>query len=446
MIRSIANFFVVMMRKYLPDAFLFAVILTFIAFIAAWTLTDSSLIEVLGAWGGGMWALLAFSMQMMLVLICGHTMASSKPVKKLLYTLAGLPRNGTEAAMFAVFVAAIASFINWGFGLVVGALLARELARRIQGVDYAFTVAAAYSGFVVWHGGIAGSIPLAVATKGHIVEKVLIEKGLDPIIPVTQTIFSSSNLTITGLMILSMPILFKLMAPAKENIVSVPPEMLEDPEEQIINKEDMTPAQKLENCSLISMLLGAMGIGYLVWYFMTKGFNLNLNIVNMMFFFTGIILHRTPINFVRAMNEAIKGSAGIAVQFPLYAGLQGIMLKTGLAAVIANGFVSISTPETFPLYTFLSGGLINFFVPSGGGQWAVQGPINIPAGLALGVAPSKVAMSIAYGDQWTNMIQPFWALPLLGIARLGVKDIMGYCTMVLFWTGAIMALGLYLLP
>jgi short-chain fatty acids transporter len=146
------------------------------------------------------------------------------------------------------------------------------------------------------------------------------------------------------------------------------------------------------------------------------------------------------------VSEAIKGAGGIAVQFPLYAGIQGILLGTGLAGIIAQWFITFSTEFTYPLFTFIAGGIINFFVPSGGGQWAVQGPINIPAGLTLGVSPAKVAMSIAYGDQWTNMIQPFWALPLLGIAKLGAKDIMGYCVMVLIVSGIIMSLGLMFLP
>lgn len=445
MLQALTSFFVTVMRKYLPDAFLFAAMLTFIAFCAAWALTPTTFMGVVAAWGDGLWGLLAFSMQMVLVLVTGHTMASSKPVRKVLQALAGIPSTGTGAAMLACFVALLASFINWGFGLVVGALIARELTRRIQGIDYAFTVAAAYSGFVVWHGGISGSIPLAVATKGHLVEKLLVEKGLPALIPVSETIFSNLNLFITGTIIVTLPFMFMLIAPAKENIIPVDPELLREPEEPGL-PENMTPAARLENSPVISMVLGVLGLAYLGAYFMDKGFNgLNLNIVIMIFMWAGIILHKTPINYVRSMNEAIKGASGIAMQFPLYAGIQGIMLKTGLAALIANGFVSLATPFTFPLFTFLAGGIINIFVPSGGGQWAVQGPINIPAGLELGVSPAKVAMGIAYGDQWTNMIQPFWALPLLGIAKLGVRDIMGYCTMTLIWTGLIMGIGLLVL-
>jgi len=193
---------------------------------------------------------------------------------------------------------------------------------------------------------------------------------------------------------------------------------------------------------ILNAAFAVMGVVWLVNHFVTKGFDLNLNVVIGIFLIAGVILHKTPINYVRAVQEAIGGAAGIVLQFPLYGGIQGIMVSSGLAGVIATAFTSIATARTFPLMTFLAGGVINMFVPSGGGQWAVQGPINIPAGIEIGADAARVAMSIAYGDSWTNMLQPFWALPLLGIARLKVKDIMGYTMMTLIWSGIIIALGL----
>ncbi|MDR2050824.1 MAG: TIGR00366 family protein [Deltaproteobacteria bacterium] len=438
--KSLVRVFVSIMQKYLPDAFLFAVILTFIAFVAAFLLTDKGVMDILQAWGNGLWGLLAFAMQMILIVVTGHTMAISRPVKKLLATLASIPKTPAGAAMLCSFVAGICSWINWGFGLIVAALLARELSRRVSDLDYGYVVASGYAGFVVWHAGISGSIPLAVATKGHLVEK------LTGLIPTAETIFSGPNLIISGLMILSLPVLFKFMCPTGSDVRVVDPALLVEPEEP---KEPAvkTLAQKLEYSRVITLVLGLMGVVYLLRYFYTNGaMNLSLNIVIFVFMWAGIILHGTPIAYVRAVNEAIKGAGGIAVQFPLYGGIQGIMIGTGLAGIVAQWFISFSTEVTFPLFTFIAGGVINFFVPSGGGQWVVQGPINIPAGIELGVSSAKVAMSIAYGDQWTNMIQPFWALPLLGIAKLGPKDIMGYCVMVLLATGVIMAAGLLLIP
>ncbi len=443
MFKALTRAFVRMCQRYLPDAYLFAIILSLLAFALAMGLTDKSFFQIVKSWGDGISGIFAFAMQMILILVTGHALASSNAIKGGLNAIARIPKTPAQGPMLVVLVAGIASFINWGFGLVVGALLAVAVARRLKGVDYAFLVAAGYAGFVVWHGGISGSIPLAVATPGH-----LVEKEIGGLIPVTQTIFAPYNLIIMFTIILTLPILFKLMAPRPEDVREIDPALLaefdqQEKQENVV--KERTPATILENSILINALFATLGLLYLGHYFYKSGFNLTLNIVIIIFLILGIILHKTPINYVRAMNNAIKGAGGIALQFPLYGGIQGIMVGTGLAVIIANWFVSFSTPVTFPVFTFLAGGLINLFVPSGGGQWIVQGPINIPAGLALGVDPAKVAMSIAYGDQWTNMIQPFWALPLLGIAKLGIRDIMGYCAMVLLWSGLIMIVGLLVL-
>ena len=164
----------------------------------------------------------------------------------------------------------------------------------------------------------------------------------------------------------------------------------------------------------------------------------------------GVLFHRTPRSLIDAFGEAAKGAAGIILQFPLYAGIMGMMTGASaegvsLASVISNFFVNISTVKTFPLFTFLSAGIVNLFVPSGGGQWVVQGPIMMPAGLEIGVDPAKTAMCIAYGDSWTNMIQPFWALPALGLAKLGARDIMGYTLIVLIVSGLVIAAGVFFL-
>ncbi|MDR1490653.1 MAG: TIGR00366 family protein [Desulfovibrio sp.] len=434
--KGLVRFFVNVMQKYLPDAYLFAVILTFAAVLAAWALTDKSLIEILNSWGNGLWGILGFAMQMILIVVTGHTMASSRPVKRLLAALASIPKDNAGAGMLCALVAGIASWINWGFGLIVAALLAREMARKVKGMDYAFVVAAGYGGFIIWHAGLSGSVPLAIATKGHLAEKLI------GVIPTTSTMFSIPNLLISAAMILSVPLLIKLIAPSKEDVRVVDPALLIEPEEPEEPKVK-TPAQRLEYSRLVTLLLGAMGVVYLARYFYINGaLNLSLNIVIFVFMWLGIIMHGTPIAYVRAVAEAIKGGAGIAVQFPLYGGIQGIMVGTGLGAMLVSWFVSISTSFTFPFFAYIASGILNFFVPSGGGHWVVMGQICMEAAVQLSAAPSKVAMAIAYGDQWTNMVQPFWALPLLGIARLGPRDIMGYTCMVMIWGGIIMGVGL----
>jgi len=434
--RVLTNASVKMVQRYLPDAFLFAVILTFIVFLGGIFINGKSPMEMIGFWGGGFWNLLTFTMQMVLILITGHTLASTDICKKGLRSLAGLAKSPGQAIILVTLVSCMANWINWGFGLVISALLARELANQVAKVDYRLLVASAYSGFVVWHGGLAGSVPLTVATEKHSMQDVI------GIIPTSETMFSAMNLTIVIAIMIVLPIVNRLMMPAeKDRIIFNGQGAVEETAASTESMDVNSPAAKLENSKILSILISVMGIVYLVTYFAEKGFSLNLDVVIMAFLFLGILLHGTPRKFLNAMNDAVKTTSGIVVQFPFYAGIIGMITASGLAATMSQWFVSISTPTTFPLFTFWSAGLLNIFVPSGGGQWAVQAPIMLPVASELGVSHAKVAMAIAWGDAWTNLIQPFWALPVLALAGLGARDIMGYCLMLLFVTGAIISLG-----
>jgi short-chain fatty acids transporter len=441
-----------LVERFLPDPYIFAIVLTFFVFIVAMLVTQSTPFTVVEAWYGGFWSLLSFSMQMAMILVTGTILATAPLFKKGLGKLASLPKNKISAVVVVSIVGLLASFINWGFGLVIGAIFAKEVAKRVKGVDYPLLIAAAYSGFLIWHAGISGSIPLTLATGGaSLVTQtagVISEAG----IPTSQTIFSYYNLIIVGVLILTLPILLALMHPKGDKVKVVDPALLEDEvAAPALIRSEMTPAEKLENSKIINYILSAMGFTFIILYFVKNGFNLNLDIVNFVFLFAAILLHGTPINTVRAVSSAAKSVGGILLQFPFYAGIMGMMTYKGaennvsLAGAISDFFVNVSNDVTFPFFSFLSAGIVNIFVPSGGGQWAVQAPIMMPAGMTLGVDAAKTAMSIAWGDAWTNMIQPFWALPALGIAKLGAKNIMGYCLIVLLYSGVIIGLGLLLL-
>lgn len=447
MFKKFTNACVVVVQKYLPDPFLFAAILTLIVFGAGIGMTNQTPMEMLIHWQGSFWNLLAFSMQMCMVLVTGHTLANAPLFKRGLKRLASVAKTPLQAIVAVTFVSVIACWINWGFGLVIGALYARELARQVKGVDYRLLIASAYSGFLVWHAGISGSVPLKVATGGEGLAAAT-NGALTEAIPTSMTIFSPFNLIIVGIILVTMPFLNRAMHPAAKDAVTVDPALLEEEADEIIVAT--TPADKIENSIVMSAIIGGMGLIYVIYYFAQNGFKLNLNIVNFMFLFAAILLHGTPRRFLNAVSHAVKGTAGIMIQFPFYAGIMGMMMGTNaegvsLAGIISTGFVNISTPTTYPLFTFLSAGIVNFFVPSGGGQWAVQAPIMMPAGATLGVPAAKTAMAIAWGDAWTNMIQPFWALPALGIAGLGARDIMGFCVVDLLYSGFIIAMGLMFL-
>jgi len=444
MFKKLSNGCVSLVNRFLPDPFIFCIILTVIVFIAAIPATGTDPITIVSAWGGGVWGLLAFSMQMALVLVLGNAFANAPAIKKVVAAVASLAKTPVKGIVVVTFFSLIACWINWGFGLVVGAILAKEIARQVRGIDYRLLIASAYSGFVIWHAGFSGSIPLALATPGE--EALLKATGgaVSEAISTASTIFAPYNLIMILVILVCLPFINAKMHPTPDQVVTVDPALLV--EEERVYKTPETPAEKIENSVIMSGIIALAGIVYLVYYFINNGFNLTLDIVNFIFLTLGIAFHKTPIRYVDAISDAAKGAAGIILQFPFYAGIMGMMTfsvegGSSLAGVISDFFVSISTTTTFPLFSFLSAGIVNFFVPSGGGQWAVQGPIMMPAGLKLGVDPAITGMAIAWGDAWTNMIQPFWALPALGIAGLSARDIMGYCLITLFFVGIVVCGG-----
>lgn len=436
--RVLTRFSNMLMERYLPDPYIFVAILTILVFLLGITLTDSTPLEMATYWGDGFWGLLSFTMQMVVVLLAGHVLASSPVFKKLLSTLASGAKSPGSAILLVSVVSLVACWINWGFGLVIGALFAKEIARKVKNVDYRLLIASAYSGFIIWHGGLAGSIPLSIATEGHpFAEKM-------GVIPTTETLFSTYNLVIVIALLISVPLLNRWMMPTKEDTFSIDPSLLEDEiENESKQSNEKTPASRLENSYILSVLIGLLGLVYLAQHFINKGFDLNLNIVNLIFVTLGIVCHGTPKRFLAAVKNAAKTVGDIVIQFPFYAGIMGMMVTSGLAGVVSEAFINISNEHTFYLFTFYAAGIVNFFIPSGGGQWAVQAPIMLDAAAGLDLSAAKTAMSIAWGDAWTNMIQPFWALPALAIAGLKAKDIMGYCVFVLLLSGIIISIGLY---
>lgn len=446
--KKISKFLVDLVQKYLPDPFIFCIILTIFVYIMSIIFTSNTPITLIGHWYDGFWSLLNFAMQMVLVLVTGHALASAPLFKKLLNNIAKKIKGPFQAIVVVTVVAIIANMINWGFGLVIGAILAKEIAKVVKGVDYPLLIASAYSGFLVWHGGLSGSIPLSLASGGETLVKATGGIIKEPISSM-HTIFSPLNLCILAALLIIIPIVNMKMHPNKEDAIVVDPKIFIEDEIGSDYENHSKPSDKLENSRILSGLIIIAGLIYIVQYFSKNGFLLSLDIVNFMFLIIGLLLHKTPINYVRAINEGIKGCAGIVLQFPFYAGIMGLMSGVGVngdsfGSVISTALVNITNEFNFSAISFINAGIVNFFIPSGGGQWAIQGPIVLPAAAQLGVDPAQASMAIAWGDAWTNMIQPFWALPALGIAKLSAKDIMGYCIVDLVVSGIII-IGLFLI-
>lgn len=442
-------------RRFLPSPFTIAILLTLLTMVLALLFGRSSpstnkLFHVLQLWEQGVWntGLLVFAYQMMLILVLGHVLVLSRPMERLILKLTAFVKNSANAAVLVALPTMLVSFFNWGLGLIFGALLARKVGEYAQekgiAINYPLIGACGYLGLMVWHGGISGSAPLKVSEKGHLkglmgdFNSDLIDR-LPESISTAETVFSTPNLIVFGAVVIVMTFLVYYLG-KKTGPTTL---QLSSYEFQKTDKKKIHGAEALDHSKKLSWFFGAIVLlAFMVQYLpFLKTLNLTLNLINFFMLGLAIVLHGSFSSFLRAVEEAIGDVSGILIQFPLYFGIMGIMAGSGMIGQISDFFVSISNSTTLPLFTFLSAGLVNIFVPSGGGQWAVQGPLILESSIALDVPLSKSIMALAYGDQLTNMLQPFWALPLLGITKLKAKEILPYTLMflvvgtVLFITG-----------
>jgi short-chain fatty acids transporter len=416
--------------RWVPDAWVIAVALSVFAFIIALIFTDSSVYQLIQYWGRGFWTLLGFAMQMSLIIMTGYILAVSPPVGRLLNKLAGIPKSPTGCiAMMAAF-SMVSAWINWGFSIVGGAVFTKYIARKQRGVDYRLLVASAYLGMgTFWHAGLSASAPLLVATPKHFMEAKI---GL---IPVTQTIFHPFNLLLCATILITLTLFTPRLHPKPGNVIEADPAALGEEQgfQPPVLPENPTPGQRMEHSPIINYLTGIAGIVWLFWHFSTNGAVLTLDVVNFGFLMIGILLHRTPASLLKAAEEAGTFIWGVVLQFPFYAGIFGIISYSKLDGIIADWFTAIATKDTYALIVFWYSGILNYFVPSGGSKWAIEAPYVIEAGRNLGVPDALSVVAYSWGDMATDIIQPFWAIPLLGVAKLGFKDIMGYC-LILFFT------------
>lgn len=446
-------------RRFLPSPFTIAVLLTVLTIVLALFFGQGSegenpLFHVLRLWEQGVWnnGLLVFAYQMMLILVLGHVLVLSKPMELLILKLTGLVKNSANAAVLVALSTLLVSFFNWGLGLIFGALLARKVGEYAQSrniaLNYPLIGACGYAGLMVWHGGISGSAPLKVSEAGHLTQLMSSFKAqslatnLPTSISTSETIFSVSNILIFIVVLISITVLsYYLGRRAKPTNLNLNIYRFKN-----TGSKKYQGAERLDHSKAFSISFGVLVlVAFLVQYLpFLKQLNLTPNLLNFFMLGLAIVLHGDFSSFLRAVEEAIADVSGILIQFPLYFGIMGIMAGSGMINQISDFFVSISTETTLPIFTFLSAGLVNIFVPSGGGQWAVQGPLVLESALALGVPLPKAIMALAYGDQLTNMLQPFWALPLLGITKLKAKEILPYTLIFMFAGGLIYILGLLL--
>jgi short-chain fatty acids transporter len=445
MVARVTGFFVYLFERVLPDPFVFAIVLSLItAGLALGVAPHGSPPEVLAAWYDGIFKIFAFAFQMVLVLVTGYALSISRPVARALAALAALPRSAGQAVAMTMLVSMISVLLNWGFGLVVSALFAREIAKRHR-LDFAWLMAAAYSGFLMFPPGLSSSIALAEATPGSVLN--ITQKVTGQLVPLGHTLLAAYNIVPVVVLFAILPLIFTLVRPSEADMVPADQARLEAEDRPGPARPFVPGIAGLLDRAWIFNLSIVLGIAaYFARAIWLGKFQLDINAVIIIFLGLGLLLHWRPTAYVEAMNTAARVTGSLLLQYPLYGGIMGIMTATGLAGVIAQWFIAVSTTRTLPFWGFISSIVISLFVPSGGGHWAVQGPFIVPAAVALHVDQGVAAMSVAYGEGVANMIQPFWALPLLAIAGIGMRRVMGFSVISFFvslvvFGGALLLLG-----
>ncbi len=430
-----------LVRATMPDPFVLVLLLTIVCFGAALWTAPAGPTELLGFWRIGFWELLPFSMQMVLIVITGEALAASPLLRAALGWLGKYPSTGNGAVFLLAFCAIGLGWLHWGFGLVFSALAARELGRSLHQrkitVHYPLLACAAYMSMLLWHAGITASAPLLINTPGHFLEKQI---GL---VPLSNTVFLPSNLFVCAFLWVSVPLVLVALAPKRNArgfdkfVTGLKPTLGRNEE------KPRTLAEKLERSYLTSFviaLLGGLAVG---GHGYRNGFDLNHNVVNFGLLMLGLLFHRSPLEYARSVQQAMPGVSGIVLQFPFYGGLMGLMQHSGLGERFAHLFIQFASADSLPLLAYLASVATKLFVPSGGGEWAIEGPVVLQAAQQLGAPLGLTTLGIAYGNMVGNMFQPFWALPLLSLMGIQARDMMGYCLVVFMFAFPILGIALW---
>ena len=445
MIQSVTGFFVSLFNRWMPDAFVVAVVLTIITYLMAVAFTGSGVGETAIMWGDSFWNLLRFTGQVVLTLLFGHVVAHTPPVHALLGKLAGIVKSAPMAYGFACLITGICALFSWGLSLIVGGIIARAIGESCRRNDilvhYPLLVSASYSGFAIWHLGLSGTIPLTIATEGHFLQDAM---GL---VPFADTVFTPWSLGIALATLLTLPFTMTRLRPADSDCEPVSDALLAESAEADIDviedsETQQTPASRLDHWRPLNWILLVAGLYFLFTHFQVRDKGLDLDILNFSFFLLGIGLSNSLAHYMALVNNAARIVGPYLLQYPFYAGIAGIMAASGLAQMVVDVFVNYASAETLPFAAYISASILNVFIPTGGGQWAVQGPIMIEAATALGADLPLVAMAVALGDQLTNLIQPIVIVPVLAIAGLHIRQVMGYMVMAMAWCGLVFFLGL----
>jgi len=437
--------------RWVPNSFVIACLLTLVVFALVITIADKNPIAAQGYWVKGFWELLELTMQLSLIVLTGYVVAVSPVVSRLLEYIAGLATSPRGAVALMGLVSMGASWLHWGLGLIAGPIFLQFLVRKHPRIDYRLAVAAGYLGSTcTWHAGLSGSAPLLMATPKNFMEA---QVGL---IPISATTFSAFNLALTVVVVIVMTVAVRRLYPRDADVLtsvdvisSTPADVPVDPHSAVRSDDraaGFSLARALEHGYALNLVMGLLGVSGLWALYAEGGYRVSLNVFNFAFLFLALLLHPSPASFTQAVMRGATYLHGIVVQFPFYAGMYGLIRYSGLAETIGRWFVSIASPRTFPVIIYWYSGVLSYFIPSGGSKWAVEAPYVVSAAQALAVPIPHAILAYAWGDMSTHFLQPFWAIPLLAIARVEFKDIVGYLALLFVVNFLVVSTAFLLLP
>lgn len=408
-------------QQYLPEPLVIAIGLTIAVFAMAMVIEGTGPLDTLRFWGDGLWTLLSFSMQVVVLLLTGYMLANTPLVQRLLDGMASRITDPRVAVALASFIGILGAWFNAGLGMVLGTIIAQRLACHVKGMHYPLAVAGGYAGFCLYGIGVSGTVPLSIATPGHPME------AMTGVIPLTETVFHPVLLTTSIVVAISLPLFVALVHPRPSSVVEADPATLPTRAPALTEKWSRpdTLSERLSHSRVPGWVMGAIGVSYSVVYVVDGG-TINFDSINALFLFLCVFLYARPDAFLRSLRESTPMISPVLVQYPMYAGIMGILAGSGLMVTLAGIFVATASAETLPFFSFLSGGFINLLAPSTGAQWAIQGPVMVDAAQQLGANIPATSMGVAMGDQWTNAIQPLWILPALAISGMKLRDAMIY--------------------
>jgi len=411
-------------QRWFPDAFVFALSGLIVVFVAG-SLMGIAIRDLIKYFGDGFWSLIPFTMQMAIIIIGGYVVATSPPVHQLIRWLAGIPRTPRAAVAFVAFFSMATAMLSWGLSLIFSGVLVREVVRNVRGIDYRAIGAAAYLGTgSVWALGLSSSAALVMATPAAIPTALLKISG---VIPLRETIYTWQSLATAGILMLAGVVVAYLSAPASSTKTAESFGVTEGLELQKL-EERRAPAEWLEYAPVLSIVVGALGMAYLVEVLAARGplAALDLNTYNLLFLMLGLLLHWRPRSFVRAVNNAVPATAGVLIQFPFYGGIFGIITLSPISRDLAHFFVSFSSTNTYPILVSIYSAILGMFVPSGGSKWIIEAPYVLQAAKDLHVNLGWVVQIYNTSEALPNLINPFWMLPLLGLLKVRARDLIGY--------------------